>query len=259
MKSIKKVCALILGGLLTLGVGCTSQKPEEKVTLTVSAAASLTDCMEALKKSFNEQYPNIELQFNYGASGTLQKQIEQGAPADIFFSAGMKQMKALEEGGFILDHSVEEIVSNRLALIVPEGGNTDLTFENLTSQNIDKIAVGEVESVPVGQYTVEVFKNLGTLESLEPHFVYAKDVREVLTWVETGNVDAGVVYETDAKISENVVICDLADASLHKAITYPIAIIKNTNYEEEARTFINFIKTEEGKAILEQYGFTPEF
>ena len=249
--------ATILLGLLMICVGCGNQK-SETTTLTISAAASLTDCMEQIATIFNEEHPEVELQFNFGGSGTLQKQIEQGAPTDLFFSAGMKQMKALEEQGLVIEGSVEEVLSNRLVLIVPEGGDTSLTFENLAKSNISKMAIGEVESVPVGQYSVEVFNALGIMEQMESHLVYAKDVREVLTWVETGNVDAGIVYETDAKLGEGIIICDKANPNWHTSITYPIGIIKGTSHEREAQIFIDFLKSTKGVAILEEYGFTPE-
>ena len=251
---------LMMAISLCFFVGCMRQKTQtDKITLTVSAAASLSDCMETLETAFAKEYPSIQLRFNYGASGTLQQQIEQGAPVDVFFSAGMKQMKVLEDGGYLIPNSIDELVSNKLALVVPKGGRTELTFETLGISGLDKLAIGEAASVPAGQYTMQVFENLGIVKTLQSHIVYAKDVREVLAWIETGNVDAGVVYETDAKGRGQVVICDLADETLHASITYPIAVVKKTPYEKEARIFIEFIKTEQGRNILKEYGFTPQF
>ena len=253
----RKIVALIVFAV-SIGVvaGCT-KKNEPYQTLTISAAASLTDCMEEMKRAFEEVNPSVKLQLNFGASGTLQKQIEQGAPVDVFFSAGMNQMKALEAGGLMLQDSLEEVVTNRLVLIMPATSNAFMSFKELVGALKGKLAIGEIESVPVGQYSIEVLNALGILHEIEPHLVYAKDVREVLAWVQTGNVEAGIVYETDAKTSKNVVICDTADESWHTPVTYPIGIVKTTQNEKEARKFIDFLKSEKGKKILRAYGFTP--
>lgn len=257
---MKKLAAIILLGILCLMVGCKSNSVGEKEeTLTLSVAASLTDCMMAMEEAFNTEYPEIRLQFNFGASGTLQQQIQQGAPVDVFFSAGKKQMEALKEKGLLVEDSVEDILANKLALIVPKNEIKPITFENIASENIQPIAIGEVESVPVGQYTLQVFDALGITETLKPRLVYAKDVREVLSWVEVGSAAAGVVYETDAKMSDQVKISDLADESLHSPIVYPIGIIKNTKHLQSAQVFIDFLKTEEAKKIWNHYGFTPVF
>ena len=213
--------------------------------------------MEEMKTAFEEANPNVKLQFNFGASGTLQKQIEQGAPVDVFFSAGMKQMKALEDEELILQDSLEEVVTNRLVLIMPLGSDASMSFKELDRELKGKLAIGEIESVPVGQYSIEVLNTLGILDKIEPYLVYAKNVGEVLTWVETGNVEAGIVYETDAKTSKKVVICDTAEENWHTPVTYPIGIIKTTQNEKEARSFIDFLKSEEGNEILRTYGFTP--
>lgn len=255
---IKRKIVALMVFIVSIGMvlGCT-KKNDPYQTLTISAAASLTDCMEEIKRAFEEVNPNVKLQFNFGASGTLQRQIEQGAPVDVFFSAGMKQMKVLEDEGLMLQDSLEEVVTNRLVLIMPGTSTNFMAFNQLAQTLKGKFAIGEIESVPVGQYSIEVLNTLGILHEIEPHIVYAKDVREVLTWVETGNVEAGIVYETDAKMSKNVVICDIADESWHTPVTYPIGIVKSTQNEKEAREFIDFLKSDTGKKILETYGFIP--
>lgn len=255
----KWISFILLAALVSIMAGCQNSNSNSNETLTLSVAASLTDCMNEIEKAFHEVYPNIDLQFNFGASGTLQKQIEQGAPVDIFFSAGMKQMNALKDAGLLDEESIKEVLNNRLALIVPKDSLKKIKFDTLTGAEVEKIAVGEPESVPAGQYTLQVFDALGITNTLQSKLVYAKDVREVLTWVETGNVDAGIVYETDAKISEKVSVCDLADESLHDAITYPVAIIKSTEHLESAKKFEDFLMTQDAKAIFEKYGFTTKF
>lgn len=259
MKKVLMVMVLI--SMTLLGAGCQAEKQpaKQQTVLTVSVAASLTDCMETMTEAFNKEYPNVKLQFNFGSSGALQQQIEQGAPVDVFFSAGMKQMNALEEAGLLEEGSAVKALENHLALIVPADSTQTITFSSLADVNLEKLAVGEVESVPAGQYTMEVFDHLGITETLKPQLVYAKDVREVLSWVETGNAQAGVVYETDAKISDKVKIADLADSSLHSPIIYPVGIIKSTENLEDAKLFVEFLKTETAAEIFTDYGFTPIF
>lgn len=240
--------------LILLLTGCGS-----KNVLTVSVAASLADCMEDIKIAFQKKYPNIQLQINSGASGTLQQQIEQGAPVDLFFSAGSKQMDALEAKGFIEKNSRANLVRNELVLIVPKHSQKQITFDNLQTASIKQLAVGELESVPAGQYAFETFKTLGISEDIKKKCVYGKDVREVLSWVATGNVDAGIVYKTDTKISEKVRISDVAGESLHTPIIYPIAIIKDTLHSKEAYSLLAFFKTQEVRDIFKQHGFTPIF
>lgn len=256
----KWISFILMMGLVILAAGCQSNSANaSEETLTVSVAASLTDCMNEMAEVFARDHSNITLQFNYGASGTLQKQIEQGAPVDLFFSAGMKQMNALKDAGLLDEESIQEVLNNRLALIISKENQKEIKFNDLTNKEIQKIAVGEPESVPVGQYTMQVFDSLQITDKLQPKLVYAKDVREVLTWVETGNADAGIVYETDAKISDKVRICDLADESMHDAIIYPLAIVKATKHQKSAEEFEAFLTSQEAKAIFEKYGFTTKF
>lgn len=256
----KRLLALLLIVCMLVAVGHDKKivtRKKEFTIITVSVAASLTDCMEEMERAFNEKKPRILLQFNFGSSGALAQQIEQGAPVDLFFFAGMKQMNELREKGLIKEGSIEKMLKNRLALIVPREGDKKLTFNTLAQADIERIAVGEIESVPAGQYAMEVLEHLKMTSQLAPKLVYAKNVREVLSWVETGNVDAGIVYETDAKRSKYVTIAELADENLHSPIIYPIGIVKGTKALEDVEAFVNFLKTDTTKMIFEKYGFTP--
>lgn len=231
-------------------------KEAEKVELIISAAASLTNCMDEIKTLYQEHNPNISITANYGTSGTLQTQIEQGAPADIFFSAGVKQMTALDDKGLVETSTIKQILENKVVLITPVAGKKLSSFEDLKDDTIEKIAVGEPLSVPVGQYTEEAFKNLDLTEALQSKLVYAKDVREVLSWVETGNADAGLVYETDAKISSGVVINVSAPSGSHKKVIYPVACLKDSGHLEEAKKFEEYLFSDEATALFAKYGFT---
>ena len=165
-------------------------------------------------------------------------------------------MNALVEKGLVEQQEVKELLCNKLVLIKPYSIGESLLFGDLKSDQIEKIAVGEPGSVPVGAYTMEVFDYLGLTSQVENKLVYAKDVREVLSWVETGNVDAGIVYETDAKMSDSVTICDTADEKAYSPIIYPIAMIRTTSHPDEVHLLIEFMETDAVKTIFDSYGFT---
>lgn len=254
MKKILHV--LVISLLVFLVSGCSQKAPSRE--LTISAAASLTDCMADIQEAFKGQYPDIALKFNFGSSGALKEQIEQGAPVDVFFSAGIAQVQTLIESGLVEEESTKEVLRNKLVLITGKDDSKSLSFKTLGETDLEKLAVGDFGSVPVGQYTEEVFKALGLTDQLKDNLVYAKDVREVLFWVETGNAEAGIVYETDAKVSQKVIICDSADESWHDPIIYPVALIKGSPRLEEAKLFTAFLTSKEAQDIFRAYGFTPQ-
>lgn len=225
-------------------------------TILVSAAASLKDALEEIKPGFEKANPNIKVNYNFGSSGALQQQIEQGAPADVFISAATKQMDALAKGGLIDASTRVNLLTNRLVLIVPKNYTLKITdFRSLTNSNVTRISVGEPRSVPVGQYSEEVFKNLGILEQIRPKLVFANSVRNVLAAVETGNADAGIVYTTDAKISDQVKVVATAANNLHSPIIYPIAVIKASKNPQVAKTFTQYLTSAPAKSIFEKFGF----
>lgn len=254
---MKKVLhVLVLSLLVFIVSGCSQKAPSRE--LTISAAASLIDCMADIQEAFNRQYPDIALKFNFGSSGALKEQIAQGAPVDVFFSAGTGQVQTLIESGLVEEESTKEVLRNKLVLITGKDNSKTLSFKTLGETDLEKLAVGDFGSVPVGQYTEQVFKALGLTDQLKDNLVYAKDVREVLFWIETGNAEAGIVYETDAKVSQKVIICDSADESWHDPIIYPVAIIKGSHHLEEAKLFTAFLTSKEAQDIFLAYGFTPQ-
>lgn len=231
-----------------------SKKPLE---LTILAAASLTDVTTKLAELYKEVEPNITLTFSYGASGALQTQIEEGAPADIFLSAATKQMDALNEEGLLLADTRKDLLLNKIVLIVPKDSVLSLTsFEEAGEDTVKTIALGESEGVPVGQYAEQVFTNLGIIDAVKAKANYGSDVKQVLTWVESGEVDCGVVYATDAKLSDNVsIVCEAPEGS-HKDIIYPVAIIESSTLPDEAKSFLNFLITDEAAVVFEEFGFS---
>ncbi|GIN88210.1 molybdate ABC transporter substrate-binding protein [Heyndrickxia sporothermodurans] len=258
MKKFYRVGLLLMLSLLIVA-GCSTKeqvKKEKKneVELTISAAASLQDALNEIKGDFVKEHPNIKLTFNFGASGALQQQIVQGAPVDLFFSAAEDKFDQLVQDGQIDQNKGIDLVGNELVLVVPKDSKKEIqSFEDMTKA--DKIALGTPESVPAGQYAKQTFEHLKNWANVDKKAVYAKDVRQVLTYVETGNVDAGVVYKTDALISPKVKIVATAKEETHTPIIYPVGIIKKSSHPKEAEAFYDYLQKESSIKTLEKYGF----
>lgn len=228
----------------------------ESVELLISAAASLTDVMAELAEVYDKTAPEANLTFTFGSSGALQSQIEEGAPADVFISAGQKQMDALADKDLLLTDSRKELLVNKVVLITPVDSALALdSFEAVTDEAVKQIALGDPAGVPVGQYSEAVFTYLGIWEAVQAKAVFGSDVRQVLTWVESGEVDCGVVYATDAAISEQVKVTCQAPEGSHPAVIYPAAVIKESKAPEAAQAFVDFLSTDEAAAVFEKYGF----
>lgn len=226
--------------------------------ITVSAAASLKDVMQDIKKAYETEVKSDNLIFNFGGSGALQQQIENGAPTDVFISAAQKQMDALVSKGVIENGTKLNIVTNEVVLIIPKTSKSKISsYNGLSDVGIAKIGCGEPASVPVGQYSMEVFKNLGITDKVVGKLVYAKDVRAVLNWVETENADAGIVYRTDAITSDKIKIVCAAPKGSHSLIIYPAAVISESKVKDSASKFVKFLKSAKAKEIFVKYGFTP--
>ena len=237
----------------------TADKPQvanESVELMVLAAASLTDALNSLKNSYEESHPGVKLTYSFGSSGKLAQQIEQGAPADLFLSASQADMDKLDEKQLILPETRFDFSGNSLVLITAkENGAAITSFEELTDSSLQHIAVGAPESVPAGRYTKEVLDNLKLWDSLSDRLVFGSDVRQVLTFVESGNAEVGVVYSSDAATSEKVKVLSEAKEDLHKPIVYPGAVVRDSAHAEAAKQFLSYLKSEEGKKALQEYGF----
>jgi molybdate transport system substrate-binding protein len=226
-----------------------------EATLTISAAASLKDAMGDIKQLYRKEKPKVTITYNFGASGALQQQIEQGAPVDIFFSAASKQMDALQEKRLLIADTRKNLLTNKIVLIVPKSATAISEFKNLADASVKKVALAEPASVPAGKYAQEVLVSLGIFDKVKPKTVLAKDVRQVLNYVETGNVDVGIVYETDAQVSNKVRVIATAADNLHSPIVYPVAVLKRSQNPAEAREFIQFLDGNQSRAVFEKYGF----
>lgn len=229
------------------------------MSVTVSAAISLKDALDELGHVYEQKQAGAKITFNYASSGTLQHQIQEGAPVDVFLSAAEQQMDTLASEGLILAGTRRDLVANNLVLIVPASRSVVKGFQDLTRAEVKVIAVGEPATVPAGMYARQTFYHLGLLSALEKKFVYAKDVRQVLTYVETANADAGVVYKTDVQGSSKVRVVTTAPPDSHSPIVYPVAIVRNSNDVAAARAFLEFLEGPEACAVFRKFGFaTPE-
>ncbi|MDF9408902.1 MAG: Molybdate-binding periplasmic protein precursor [Pelotomaculum sp. PtaB.Bin013] len=244
---------------LAVLTGCTGGKEQtpakaEPVNLVVSAAASLKDAMEELKNVYAAQRPNVNISYNFAASGTLQKQIEEGAPVDIFISAGKPQMSNLDQRGLIVHNSVKDLLGNELVLIAPKDSSLS-SIEGLTGGSVARISIGIPETVPAGEYAREALTTLNLWDKLQAKILLAKDVRQVITYVETDNVDAGFVYRSDAVAGKNIKIIAAVPSGLHKNIVYPVAILNSSKHQKEAEEFVNYLQSEEASQVFEKYCF----
>lgn len=258
-KTFLSFTALLIA-IIVLCAGCGNSKsteaPAASIELNVSAAVSLKDALAEIQKNYQAKNPSIKLIYNLGASGSLQKQIEQGAPADLFISAAAKQMNDLDGKGLISKATRIDLLKNQLVIVVPKSSTISITgYEDLAKSEVQKIGMGEMSAVPAGQYAEEVLTKLGIWEKIKAKAVLAKDVRTVLTYVETGNVEAGIVYKSDAVASDKVKIAAAAPEGSHQPIVYPAAVLSGTKQQKAAEDFLNYLGTPECKAIFEKYGF----
>lgn len=232
-------------------------KPAEPVELMISAAASLTESLNEIKALYVKKAPNVTLTFNFGASGTLQTQIENGAPADLFLSAGKKQMDTLVSKQLIDSANAKNLLLNDLVLVVPSDSKLAITkIEDLAKDEVKKLAVGTPESVPAGSYAKETLTYYKLWETLQPKIVLTKDVKQVLSYVETGNTEAGFVYKTDAAASKAAKILLTADPASHAAIEYPVGVVKASKQPAAAKEFYSYLQTKEALDVFVKYGFS---
>ena len=244
--------------LLVMGLPILTSSPvsaQSNNNLLISAAASLKEALEEIKPLYQQSKSNVKINYNFGSSGALQQQIEQGAPVDIFISAAKKQVDALEQKGLLVAGTRNIIAKNRLVLVVPKNAVGITSFYSLKDAKVKKIAIGEPRSVPAGQYAQQVLEKLKIWSEIKSKLVFANNVRQVLASVESGNADAGLVYVTDAKISDKVKVVVTADEKYHSPIIYPLAVVKRSKNIDAAKEFSQFLSSNQAKTVLKKYGF----
>ncbi|WP_208591311.1 molybdate ABC transporter substrate-binding protein [Gracilibacillus suaedae] len=235
----------ILYILLALSLLTACQQEEEEIT--ISAAASLTDTLQEIVQQFEEENPHINVSLNLGGSGSLSQQIIQGAPADIFFSASVPHFDRVLQAGLIKEENARALLANELVWIQPQSDQPATTVGSF-----DQMAIGTPETVPAGNYAKQALTAQGIYQEIKEKLIFTKDVRQVMQYVETSNVDAGIVYRTDALISDKVQINETLPLGKHEPIIYPVGIIEDSQAVE---AFYNYLQSAKALDIFQQYGF----
>jgi len=272
----KELIVLLVLLSVFLAIGCTGNGSEatnetgtptaetpvseqESEKILVSAAASLTEAFTDMESQFEAENPGVDVNFNFAGSGSLRTQIEGGAPVDVFASADQKNMDILAGEELIENSSRKDFAQNSLVLIVPSSSTLNITgIEDLTAPEVERIAIGNPETAPVGKYTTQSLTEAGLWDQIENKTILAEDVKQVLVYVERGEVDAGFVYMTDAKTADPETIKIIATVPVSTPVSYPIAVVSASENKEEAQEFLDYVTGAEGQEILKEYGFTPE-
>ena len=229
--------------------------PAQAADLMIAAASSLTNAFTEIGKAYEQAKPGTRVLFNFGASGQLLQQISRGAPVDVLATADSETMDRGEKQRFIVGSSRVNFAANKLLLILPgDSSLTISTLASLTEPQVQRIALGTPETVPVGRYAKRALEKAGVWEALKPKFIYTQNVRQSLDYVFRGEVDAGFVYLTDAAVSPTPVRTAL-EVPLDQPILYPIAAVKGWGNLNQSLDFIAFVRSDSGQKILEKYGF----
>ncbi len=250
---------LWLGVMAALSLWSACASPPQKkgtVEVLVSAAASLKDVMGDIAPAFERTNPGTRLTFNFGASGQLRIQIENGAPADVFISAGAADMDALEQKGLIDDSTRRDVARNTLVLIRNRAAAPGFrSMEGLANESVARIAIGNPATVPAGLYAKEALESAGLYDRLKARLVLGENVRQVLDYLARGEADAGFVYRTDAMTESRVEVVEAIPASRHQAIRYPAAALKTGDHAASAKAFVEYLRSQEARRIFGKYGF----
>ena len=225
--------------------------------ITVSAAISLKNAFEETGKIFMQNHPGTKVIFNFGGSGDLARQIEAGAPVDVFASAAQKDMDDLGKKDLIAPNSRRDFARNGVVLVKPANSIIPLqTFTDLQMKEIRKIVIGNPKTVPAGRYAEEALRHHDLWDAVKDKLIFAENVRQALDYVARNEVDAGLVYSTDAiaRSKEVKVVVKLPEGS-HQPVVYPMGVIKGTKVGTLSKAFVDFVISEEGQRILSRYGF----
>jgi len=257
--SLRRIRALGIGLAVGLVAACGAGRAEGAQELVVSGAISLRDVLAELRQTFERRHPGILVRLNLGASGMLEKQIEAGAPVDVFLSAGTGQMAALAAGGLIRTDTHVVFATNALVVVEPAGSRRAFrTPVDLAGSGLRWLAIGNPRTVPAGEYAEESLRRLGLWERLRPRTVFAENVRQALEYVARGDADAGIVYRSDAALGSRPVrvAFDLPSES-HGRIRYPGAVLRDARSPGPGRRFLDLLVSPAGQAALVRHGFGP--
>ena len=247
----RHVIVLLVVGAMLFGGGPAVAGQE----LIVSAAASLTNAMKEVSAQFEKTHPGDKILCNFAASGSLLQQMAKGAPVDVFAAADQKTMNQAQEKKLIVPDTRKNFVSNRLVLIVPMDSKLTLSgLKDLTRPEVKRIGVGNPATVPAGRYAKQALEKAGLWDQLSPRFILAESVRQVLDYVRRGEVDAGLVYSTDAAIAKGKVKV-VQTVTEHAPILYPIAVTVSTDKKTLAQSFVDFVLSPPAQEIFHRFGF----
>ena len=239
----------------TVFAGCASEK-QKPTELSVFAAISLSDALAEIGTTFTAEN-GVKVFYNFAASTTLQRQIEKGAPADVFISASPRQVIALEASGLLEAESHRNLLTNRLVVVSDETERISVdTPADLAAPEISRIAIGHPSIVPAGAYAKEALMHFGLWETLRPKLIFGVDVRATLAYVTSGNVDLAIVYKTDTTLSDAIKVLYQMPSEAHTSIIYPAVVLKNSQQKQWARKFIIYLQSAEKSKIFEKHGFT---
>ena len=270
MKDWKKLACSLLVLVLALSLAACGGGKNQEVELTVFAAASMQETLTEIGEKYMADHANVKLTFNFDSSGTLKTQIQEGADCDIFISAGQKQMDQLDASAsaevntegldFVQEGTRFDLLENKVALAVPEGNPAGInSYDDLKAAleaGTVLLAMGNSD-VPVGQYTQKIFAYWGLDEAgLTDCITYGSNVKEVTTQVSEGAVDCGIIYGTDA-FSAGLTVVDTATAEMCGQVIYPAAVLNVSKHQDEAKAFLDYVRSADGAAVLESVGFTP--
>jgi len=242
-------------GFALLALLGTSLLPLRAAGLQVFAAASLTDALREISPAY-EAASGEKLQFNLGGSNALARQIQEGAPADVFLSADEAKMDALAKAGLLVDSSRSSLLSNSLVIVVAADSPLKISSaKDLAGAGIKRLAIADTKGVPAGVYAKEYLEKIGVWAAVRDRVVPTENVRAALAAVESGNVEVGIVYKTDALISKKVKIAYQVPVNEGPEISYPVAVIKASHSVAQAEEFIEYLKSKPALAVFEKFGF----
>jgi molybdate transport system substrate-binding protein len=231
--------------------------PPPTTNLNVFAAISLSNALQEIEPLYEQSRPNVDLSFIFGASGVLLQQIQQGAAADIFFSASPVEVNALESANLLRPGTRQDVLKNTLALVTPRNSSLSLSsVQDLTSSQVSRIAIGNPNTVPAGRYAQELLASSGVSPAVQSKLVLGQNVRNVLSLVETGQADVGIVYTTDALLSNLVNVAYIPPIDAYSPIVYPLAVLQRSPNPDEALDFTNFLQSAPAISVFERFGFT---
>ena len=227
----------------------------ETAPLLASAAVSLKESLEEIGPLYHREH-GVEVRYNFGGSGALEQQIEHGAPVDVFIAASEREMDELQSRGLLEAGTRRNLVSNELVVATGFDSPRISRFEDLARADVKPIAIAEPSSIPAGNYARETLVHLGLWDKLQPKLIFTGDVRQALIDVETGNVAAGLVYDTELRLSGKLRVAASAPAGSHSPILYPAAAVRGSR-SEAARAFLDFLSAPEAQAVFARHGFRP--